>query len=61
MKRDEIPFWLWLQSLPEPDALNPTRQDSTTVKTFNEKEEHENDLRQESLRDFETWETEQGE
>ncbi len=30
------------------DASNLTRQDSTTVQTFNEKEEHENDLRQES-------------
>ncbi len=28
---------------------------------WNEKEEYENDLRQESIRDFETWEIEQGE
>ncbi len=33
---------------------NPTRQDADTVKTFNEKEEHENDLRQESIRDYES-------
>ncbi len=49
------------------DASNPTRQDSDTAETstqkpvWDEKAEHENDLRQESIRDFETWETEQGE
>ncbi len=43
------------------DASNPTMQDSNTAETFNEKGEHENDLRQESIRDFETWETQQGE
>ncbi len=35
-------------------ALNPTRQDSTTVKTFNEKEEHEKDLEHESRQDYES-------
>ncbi len=37
-----------------PDALNPTRQEPTTVKTFNEKEEHEKDLEHESRQDYES-------
>ncbi len=36
------------------DASNPTRQDSDTAETFNEKEEHEKDLEHESRQDYES-------
>ncbi len=52
-------FSAWLEA--NGDSIEPLDRTEATAKWFDEKAEHENDLRQESIWDFETWEIEQGE
>ncbi len=50
-------FSAWLEA--NNDSIEPLDRTESAAQWFDEKSEHENDLRQESIRDFETWETDQ--